>query len=179
MRIPFPRDGDVKTKLVQRAKDAVYAKEGKVFLYRIGLCAADFQVKMANGGISSFFSKSNSPVAAKPISQASAVKSTEGNDNEVNSEAQCQHDEDLDRKLQSQEKANLKSVDAVKVQDESPDTVVAPSSSSADEEVARKLQSQFDRENYVLSMAEKRSTTKPKQPIASKKQRIDNFFRKL
>lgn len=180
VRIPFPRDGDVKTKLVQRAKDAVYAKEGnKVFLYRIGLCAVDFQVKMANGGISSFFSKGNSPIAAKPISHESAMKSTEVND-KVDSEAQCQHDEEIARKLQSQYKANLKSVDDTpKVQDKCPDTVVAPaSSSSADEEIARKLQSQFDRENYVLSMAEKRSATKPKQPATSKKQRIDNFFRK-
>ncbi len=177
VRIPFPEDGDVKTKLVQSARDAVYAKEGKVFLYRIGLCAVDFQVKMADGGISSFFSKAKSPIAAKPISQESAVKSTAVN-TMVDSEAQYQHDEELARKLQSQYEANLKTGNTQKIQDESSDTV-APSSSSADEEIARKLQSQFDRENYVLSMAEKRSATKAKKLITSKKQRIDNFFHKM
>jgi hypothetical protein len=134
---------------------------------------------MANGGISSFFSNGKSPIAAKPISQDSAVKTNQAED-KVDSEAQRQHDEELARKLQSQYEANLERADSPKTDHKclAPAAAASSSSENADEVFARKLQSQFDRENYVLTMAAKRSAAKPKQPAIPKKQRIDSFFHK-
>jgi hypothetical protein len=46
-----------------------------------------------------------------------------------------------------------------------------------DLELARKLQASYDREDYVLTAAEKRSGDRPKK-ASSKRVRIDNFFQK-
>lgn len=200
VRIPFPRDdgGDVKAKLVQQARDAVYAKEGKVSLYRLGLCAVDFQMKMTNGGIASFFSKSESaasPAKQQQVSQDSAARSN-GTSAEGNDDTTCENDEDIARKLQAQYESNLKTATDVPVvrKEASPkplsrNKLTGPKNDDeaddSDLALAKKLQAQYDRENYVLSTSEKRkvtktksrSTSKAKQP-SSKKQRIDSFFTK-
>jgi hypothetical protein len=174
LRIPFPRDGDVKAKLIQCAKDAVFAKEGKVYIYRFGLCAMDFQTKMINGGISSFFSKDDSNSAEQKSGEKADRVDT------VDSTARCSHDEELARKLQAQCQANLNSADASTVRIEA-SPVAHKSNETAeidkDLELARKLQASYDRENYVLTAAERRSGIRQKQ-ASSKRLRIDNFFQK-
>jgi len=177
VRIPFPRDGNVKAKLVQRAQEAVYTKEGQVSLYRFGLCAVDFQTKMANGGISSFFLKDSSSPAQHVSEEAVPASKVV----EVDCEAQYQHDEELARKLQDQHQVNLKTAEPPLFCNESP--VASRKSKTAnvgdsDMLLAKRLQAQFDRENYILSTTEKRSTIKSKNAVAPKKQRIDSFFRK-
>ena len=174
LRIPFPRDGDVKAKLVRRAKDTVFAKEGKAYVYRFGLCAMDFQTKMINGGISSFFSKDDGNSAEHTSEEKADRVDT------VDNAAQCRHDEELARKLQAQYQANLISADTSKVRTEaSPVAYKSMETAEIDKdlELARKLQASYDREDYVLTAAEKRSRIRPKQ-ASSKRLRIDNFFPK-
>lgn len=187
VRIPFPRDGNVKAKLVQQAKDAVYAKEGKVFLYRFGLCAVDFKTKMANGGISSFFSKgADSPAARQVLGETtSSEKQTEAC---VASEARRKQDEEIARKLQAQCDANLETAETSVVRTSPKIARGGPKATNDDDDdddgdrdllLAKKLQAQYDRENYVLSTAEKRTVRKPNSHTSSsKKQRIDSFFTK-
>jgi DNA polymerase eta len=166
LRIPFPRDGDVKAKLVQRAKAAVFAKEGQVYIYRFGLCAMDFQTKMITGGISSFFCKDDGNSVEVEADQVDTVHSA----------GRRSQDEELARKLQAQYQANLTSVETLNDQMEA-SPVAHKVEADKDLELARKLQASYDRENYVLTAAEKRSGDRPKQ-ASSKRVRIDNFFQK-
>ncbi|KAI2499953.1 hypothetical protein MHU86_14527 [Fragilaria crotonensis] len=76
IRIPFPNqhEKDKQGILAVRANDSILQREGTVFLHRIGLCAMEFETRVANGGIASFFGKKSnstklpsmgiSPVAA-------------------------------------------------------------------------------------------------------------------
>ena len=171
VRIAFPRVGDVKAKLVQRVKDAIYGKEGKVFLYRIGLCAADFQTKMVNGGISSFFSKDECNVAQQTQGYTMPADQAEGIDRAV----QCSQDEELPHKPV----ANYDTVEPPKFQTGTPEVT---NSMIADEDdsdfvLAQKLQASYDREHDVLTATEKRLAAKPEKRASSKKRRIDSFFR--
>lgn len=63
IRIPFPKESekDKQIPLAMHANEAILQREGPVFLHRIGLCAMEFETRMTNGGITSFFGiKSNS-----------------------------------------------------------------------------------------------------------------------
>jgi nucleotidyltransferase/DNA polymerase involved in DNA repair len=64
LRIPFPKecDSEKASLLSKQAKEAIISREGKVFLYRIGLSATDFQSRMTKGGITSYFSNIATPL---------------------------------------------------------------------------------------------------------------------
>lgn len=68
VRVAFPRknapDDEQKLNLVERVRGAIQGKEGSVTMHRVGLCATDFEVRLREGGISSFFPKSVSPLSA-------------------------------------------------------------------------------------------------------------------
>ena len=172
VRIPFPREGeDMQATLAESAKAAVVAKEGKVFLYRIGLCASDFQPRLKHGGISSFFVTKNGSATKEPNSAQT---------NKVDSAVLCSQDEELARKLQAQYKANLDNAKTT-TNEQKGASLSVPRSQAAvvvdrDMELARKLQASYDREDYVLGAAEKRPRKEPN--ASSKRLRIDNFFQK-
>jgi hypothetical protein len=153
----------------------VFSKEGRVYIHRFGLCAIDFQTKMINRGISSFFCvEDGHSVEQKSREEADRVNAA------ADITALCSHDEELARKLQTQYQANLKSADTSKVRNLA--SPVARKSNETievdkDMELAQKLQASYDQENYVLTVAEKRSGVGPKQ-ASSKRLRIDNFFQK-
>ena len=176
LRIPFPKENetDKKEMLVTRAKEAILQREGSVFLHRIGLCAMEFETRMVNGGIASFFGKKQDMNKGPgdvvgPVVDAGKPASTS--------------DEDLARKLERQYSSDANaasdntkpafshvrtmdpsSCGGLAIRESRNETII-----DRDLELARKLQATYDRENSLLTTMERR---KP-----AKRMRIDNFFR--
>jgi DNA polymerase eta len=174
LRIAFPKDIDAdhrREALVQRAKEAIISKEGdSIGLYCVGLCAMDFEERPTSGGISAFF-KSFPSSEEKEVQQSSMKPRSEAIQF-VNSpkaagswNAVVKEDEELARNIQWQ-------------YDQQQLPLVSKSMSSScpphiepidkDLKLAQKLQLQYDRENRVLEVLDRR----PK-----KKKKIDAFFK--
>jgi DNA polymerase eta len=155
LRIAFPPEtkveSDAVSKLVDKAKEVIAAKEGRnVCLIRVGYCASDFQTRLKNGGISSYFNAAGG--------ESVAVK---GDENKSPSRALVEQEDSKPVASFSQQAAKK------------PPSVLTVDN---DLELARKLQASYDRENALLTAAEKRDGSTSAQPKRNKKARIDSFF---
>lgn len=167
LRLSFPTcsktEDDVRLKLVEGAKNAMIAKEGKrLQLVRLGFCAADFQTRLRNGGISAFFSKGDDKPSSSTSVTRNAVPSAPANKPSLEDASREQTQCPI---LQSQPRKP------------NPPVVV-----DKDLELARKLQASYDRENDILTTAERR---RGKQDSVSRQNRlpqrrvgIESFFLK-
>jgi DNA polymerase eta len=151
LRIPFPKESETGKEdlLVLRAKEAIRQREGSIFLHRIGLCALDFEARITDRGIASFFSKNTdmtdissgtmAPVGESIVKQESAV------------EGLCEA--------------------VVATNDMKTPNAISDNVIDRDLELARKLQATYDRENSLLTTMEQRRPAK-------KRLKIDSFFGK-
>ena len=201
IRIPFPKEHvkDMQQPLAIRAHEAIFQREGSVFLHRIGLCAMEFETRMTNGGISSFFgSKSNSkiqpgiavsPVVYRDLDRqcvCAGVCNCNSGDDFLILESKSPA---VDPVCERERRACTPSGDVVAYNDcldctseenrklgsnscfERSTSTTKAAVVDSDLDVAKKLQATFDRENSLLATLERRRPP-------SKRRKIDSFFQK-
>lgn len=168
LRIVFPRDNNASRRidsLVQRTKSEIVSKEGEnIWLYRVGLCAMNFEMQSFVGGISSFFKTTHSPDGKASVMTARSIPITGslGSPELSNSSSNADGDEQLALKLQKQYDCDKQGESVKMAPRTGPEEPV-----DRDLELARKLQQQYDREHNVLAILDQR----PK-----KRKKIDSFF---
>lgn len=194
IRVPFPTfrltSEQKVAQLVVAAPKAIRSKQGgddaahkskAIFrLYRVGLCATDFESRAAcsnNNAIDSYFA------AAAGTTNASALTTTlSANKKEVILECERTVSPTVHRQETS---ADIGAVVATKQHgnlhnNAAKPPVVAEEMIDPDLELAKKLQATYDREHLVLQVLDKSSKTKAiaQKGRELKSHRIDSFFQK-
>ena len=200
VRIPFPKEFEsenLSNRLAQRCRQSVIDKEGSagVDMHRIGVCAVDFESR-ATTGIDVYFNKRNRSnestektaipmrtTASSSQTQARLEKKRKVESQRLNPFQAFQgtgatqdyqpSSTETDQRIRATATTTTTTTTSA-TSETTPMTNMAPMTTPEDKdmEMARKLQAKFDREHAVLSTAERRGRSQPKQT-----KRIESFFR--